>query len=121
MDYTIVHIPMKRRPISRRQVEMLPVGALAEMRAEEAARAERDARRCYRLNMLAAMEGRLVPGYNLHGQRIAADVIDADAQAEANDAADAQADAEAEAEAIERAAERAAEQAAEDHLGGFTD
>jgi len=121
MDYTIVHIPMQRRRISRRQVEMLPVGALEEMRAEEAARAERDARRCYWLNMLAAMEGRLVPGYDLHGQRIAADVIDADAQAEANDAADAQADAEAEAEAIERAAERAAEQAAEDHLGGFTD
>jgi hypothetical protein len=118
METKIVHIPMQRRRISRRQAEMLPVGALEEMRAEEAARAERDARRCYWLNMLAALEGRLVPGYDLHGKRIAAEAIDADALAEANDAADA---ADAEAEAIERAAEQAAEQAAEDNLGGFTD
>lgn len=114
MQTKIVHIPMQRRPISRARLGgFLTKAAKKEMQAEETARVERDRERCYWANMLAALEGRLVPGYDLHGQRIEA--IDADALTEANDAADA------EAEAIERAAEQAAEQAAEDNLGGFTD
>ena len=107
MQTKIVHIPMQRRPISRARLGgFLTKAEKKAMQAEETARVERDRQRCYWANMLAAMEGRLVPGYDLHGQRI---------EAEANDAADA------EAEAIERAAEQAAEQAAEDNLGGFTD
>jgi hypothetical protein len=107
MDYTIVHIPMQRRPISRARLGgFLSKAEKKAMQAEETARVERDRQRCYWANMLAAMEGRLVPGYDLHGQRIEAEATDAD---------------DAEAEAIERAAEQAAEQAAEDNLGGFTD
>lgn len=116
METKIVHIPMQRRPISRNRTGgFLSKAEKKAMQAEETARVERDRERCYWANMLAALEGRLVPGYDLHGQRIEAEATDADAQAEANDAADA------EAEAIERAAEQAAEQAAEDNLGGFTD
>ena len=108
MQTKIVHIPMQRRPISRARLGgFLSKAEKKAMQAEETARVQRDAERCYWLNMLAALEGRLVPGYDLHGKRIAAEAIDADAQAEA--------------EAIERAAEQAAEQAAEDNLGGFTD
>ncbi len=105
MHTTIVHIPMQRRPISRNRTGgFLTKAAKKEMQAEETARVERDRQRCYWANMLAALEGRLVPGYDLHGQRIEAEATDAD-----------------DAEAIERAAEQAAEQAAEDNLGGFTD
>ncbi len=107
MHTTIVHIPMQRRPISRNRTGgFLSKVEKKAMQAEETARVERDRQRCYWANMLAAMEGRLVPGYDLHGQRIEAEATDAD---------------DAEAEAIERAAEQAAEQAAEDNLGGFTD
>jgi hypothetical protein len=107
MQTKIVHIPMQRRPISRNRLGgFLTKVEKREMQAEETARVERDRLRCYWANMLAAMEGRLVPGYDLEGQRIEA--TDADA-------------ADAEAEAIERAAEQAAEQAAEDSIGGFTD
>ncbi len=107
MDYTIVHIPMQRRPISRNRTGgFLSKAEKKAMQAEETARVERDRQRCYWANMLAALEGRLVPGYDLHGQRIEAEATDAD---------------DAEAEAIERAAEQAAEQAAEDNIGGFTD
>ena len=106
MQTKIVHIPMQRRPISRARLGgFLTKAAKKEMQAEETARVERDRQRCYWANLLAAMEGRLVPGYDLHGQRIEDEATDADA----------------EAEAIERAAEQAAEQAAEDNLGGFTD
>lgn len=108
MQTKIVHIPMQRRPISRARLGALYLTKAEKkaMQAEETARVERDRERCYWANMLAAMEGRLVPGYDLHGQRIEDEATDAD---------------DAEAEAIERAAEQAAEQAAEDSIGGFTD
>jgi len=106
MQTTTIHIPMQRRPISRNRTGgFLSKAEKKAMQAEETARVERDRQRCYWANMLAALEGRLVPGYDLHGQRI-------DAEAETADA---------EAEAIERSAEQAAEQAAEDSIGGFTD
>ena len=105
MQTKIVHIPMQRRPISRARLGgFLTKTEKKAMQAEETARVERDRERCYWANMLAALEGRLVPGYDLHGQRIEDEATD-----------------DAEAEAIERAAEQAAEQAAEDNLGGFTD
>ena len=105
METTIVHIPMQRRPISRNRTGgFLTKAEKKAMQAEETARVERDRQRCYWANMLAALEGCLVPGYDLHGQRIEAEATDADAD-------------DAEAEAIERAAE----QSAEDNLGGFTD
>ena len=71
MQTKIVHIPMQRRPISRARLGgFLTKAAKKEMQAEETARVERDRQRCYWANLLAAMEGRLVPGYDLHGQRI---------------------------------------------------
>ena len=104
MQTKIVHIPMQRRPISRARLGgFLTKAAKKEMQAEETARVERDRQRCYWANMLAALEGRLVPGYDLHGQRIEVEATDAD-------------DAEAEAIEIE-----VTDADAEDNLGGFTD
>ena len=114
MQTTIVHIPMKRRPISRARFGGQPTKAeLDAMRAEETERVARDTARCYMLNLAAAFENRLAAGYNLDGTRIDSKSVSVDDR-DANAAAAADDD-------TERAAERAAEQAAEDSIGGFTD
>lgn len=79
MQTKIVHIPMQRRPISRARLGgFLSKADKKAMQAEETARVERDRQRCYWANMLAALEGRLVPGYDLYGQRIEDEATDAD-------------------------------------------
>jgi hypothetical protein len=71
MNTSIVHIPMKRRPVSRTRTGGMPLKSdLIEARRAETLRAAQDAVRCYALNLVLQAEGRLAAGYDLDGTRM---------------------------------------------------